>query len=463
MSNFSQKTKRSFYTRVVICLLASALLLPTWISAEVAYEKPPRRKTSELAIPKEILQGKNHKLGPYVENDGYMNIYDLRTEFGDIKVRGTYFLIKRISEIDAIDYLKTNYPTTSVAGKAAVNTAKGIVIGPIKGAQKLYETVSDREKLEKTARAIPGGVVNLFSAAATAIGDVATYSYKTGKSVVTGETEESKMQFDKAYAFVEKHALDYVGYNDAFRNTAKVVQVDPYTENHLLYDELRRVATVEASAKVGSKFVPGLYSIPGVGTANKYLGYAQKTATYDDPEEVDKLNAKVLTALGEGDDVGEEHKLNVAALMSNVSYSPPMRRAIVDALKQLENVPYVEDLIVSSSKAPSRETAMFFVRAIEHLGKASRSGKKFAAFVPGAKIPAARLNSGGMIIPLPVDYIVWTKEVATILGYFEKEAKAHKASTTLLVEGRVSPKATKELKALGIDTIAERTQFLAGS
>lgn len=423
------------------------------------YEQPPVLSASDV-VPDSLLKGNYHTLSDRVVNDGYMNSYILKTKFGDFKIKGNYFLIKRISELDALAYLKENYASVDVAGKAAAKTAKGMLLGPVRGAKKLYDTATNTEKLKKTAKDIPSGIANLFSVAARAVGDAASYTYKTGRSVATGDVEETERLIDDGAEFVQEAALDYVGYNKAFMQTAKALKVDPYSSNGKLRSELRRVASLEASVVVGSKFAPSLYSIPGVGTANTYLGFAERAATYADPEEVEDLNRKILSALGKDSD-SEAGRLRVDRLMENDFYSPPMRQELVLAIRALEAAKNVENLIEMSNRAKSREAARFYVASIGMLARKQKAGERFTEIIPGVLLPVAVSAQNNLIVSLAVDHLVWTEEVAKIFHYLKIKVQKHTKGvyTRVLITGSVSERCKQELKALGAKEVIEKVKF----
>ncbi len=438
-------------------VMCTSLICTSPVNAQ-SFEKPPTLKASQV-LPTKLLKGNGFEVGEQVLNDGYMNTYILKTDYGTLKVRGTYYLVKRITEVEPIRYLDENYGSLTVAAKGVGNTAKGIVTGPVKGAQKLYDHVSDTDKLKKTAKSIPGGIVGIFQVAADGVSAAADFTYETGKSIVSSDTEKRDLQFDKAVTFVEKHTLNYIGYNDAYRSLAKSLKVDPYSLNTILHDEMKRVASVEATVKVGSKFAPGLYSIPGVGDANKYLGYAEKTATYEDPEELEELNQKMLRTLGH-DDESKEEKLHLEELLKNASYSPPMRNELAVALKSMEKVTNIDTLINQAAKVKTRTVANFYLQAISKLAEQHKV-LTFKHIVPDLLLPAAVSNAGELIVPLPVDHLVWTPEVARIFTYFRKSVlKAGECeSAKVLLAGTVSSQCRKELTGLGASEIIEKVKF----
>lgn len=254
-----------FIRAAFIIIVVTSFLQPLKSTAQ-RYEPLPKL-SAQAFFPTSTLKGSNYSVDSSVKNDGYMNTYFLRSRFGNLNVTGDYFLLKRITEIQTLEFIEKNYPSDMVATKAVGGVAKRIVTAPINATKKLVNTISDGDKLKKTLKSVPSGIANIFSLAADAVGDVANFTYNTGKAVVSGESGDTSKQFAKAGELFEHEALNFVGYNRAYREIAKELKADPYTNNQLLRAELKRMASIQAAANLGGKFVPGV-SVPLVGTAN---------------------------------------------------------------------------------------------------------------------------------------------------------------------------------------------------
>lgn len=445
--------------RIILQSFAAILIFGHISAYSQTYETPPML-SAQSVLPRDLFNDEEYKIEDRVFNDGYMNLYTVRSRFGDAEIRSTYSLVRHLTEMHALYYLEQNYGSATVATGAVGTVAKRIVTAPIIMTKKVYDTVTDTEKLRKTVRGIPGGIFNLFSAAAGAVSDAGSFVYKTGKSVVSGSSGSTGDQMDKAADFISDQTLKFIGYNRAYRELARDLQVDPYTDNSLLHSELRRVASIKSVAHVGGKFAPG-YSIPFVGTANHYLNLAERTALYDDPKEVEELNAKILETLGSG---GEKTALeaDAEAFFENPHYNPAMRNSILESIKIL-HAGAVEDLaylLNTAGMAQSKEIAEFFVQAIGKLGK-YQAENPLKAIVTDGLLPGAVAKDGKHIIPLALDYLVWTKEVAEIFkNYHSKvEPRYGVQYTIVFLTGDISPRCEMELRRLGADSFVRHADF----
>jgi len=374
-------------------------------------------------------------------------------------VRGTYFLVQRISELDALEYIDENYSSRAVAAGAIAGTAEGIVMAPIRGVEKVYDTVSDTKKLGKTIRSVPGGIASLFSMAADAVGDV----YSAGRDVVRGSSaKESKgggISISQGAEVAGDKALDLIGYHKAFREFARELNIDPATENELLRSELRRVSTIKTTVKIGSRFVPAVPSIPGVGSANRYLGYAQQAAMYDDPDKVEELNRKLLSSLGQGEQ--GQTVPEYEAFMANKYYSAAMRRQVLENVEKLKELRHVSALLIEAGQVSSREGAHFYLQAIHKLVELHKGKEPLAQIVPDVLIPAAISRNNTLIVPLPVDYLVWTEDVSDVFKRFKRSARkaGTMTRTRLLIGGGLSSRCRTELMSLGATEIVTGVAF----
>jgi hypothetical protein len=88
-------------------------------------------------LPRELLTGPNYKVKDVVISDGLINIYELDTLYGPLKVESTALLLKRINELKAInriDQLKGTEVYGNAFKQAAagpLKTAEGLVTDPV--------------------------------------------------------------------------------------------------------------------------------------------------------------------------------------------------------------------------------------------------------------------------------------------------------------------------------------------
>ena len=102
-------------------------LIPTLIAvagaAENGFEESTDVKASDI-LPDRLLFGEHHRVDELVRNDGYLNYYVLRSDYGDWEVAGTPLLAVRVREVEALATLD-DVSKTKVFVKAAADAGVG--------------------------------------------------------------------------------------------------------------------------------------------------------------------------------------------------------------------------------------------------------------------------------------------------------------------------------------------------
>lgn len=443
------------YPTILICLLTLAMILiegaaPHLLASDKGFESAPVFQARDI-LPPDLLEGAEHKVAPEVKNDGYMNHYRLSSRFGDFEAVGYPMLQRRIHEIYALALLE-EHTRTKVAVETGKEVGTNVAESTVAGVKKLGAMASDPEELGDTLRAVPGGVVNLFHFAADTVGTGVDFVAETGKEMMDGSDEGGGQEGtgSKLTQKAGELALDYSGYSKASAKWAKELEIDPYTDNELLRSEIRRVATVEATVGFAGRFTPKPPSIPGLNEANKWLNTLEGVSLYDDPAKIAELNLKVLESLG----MSEEEVLKFAG---NEYYTPTTRTLLISGIKSLEGVDKSGDLLILASAAKSRAGAWFFVQAVQQLSRLHQK-RPFTSIITDLAIPSAITKSGHYVVPMPVDHLVWTEDVATILNDAHETVGREFAigSSEVVVAGTVSPRSRAELEKQGFNVVEKR-------
>jgi hypothetical protein len=90
------------------------------------------------------------------------------------------------------------------------------------------------------------------------------------------------------------------------------------------------------------------------------------------------------------------------------------------------------------------------VSVAEHLERVSKE-RPLKRIVTSLYLPAAVTSTKVLYVPLSVDYLFWTSEVAGIFDDFKTRVTLEEkfASVEVRVRGRVSPRARQGLEKLG--------------
>lgn len=415
------------------------------------FEKPVILKASEILAP-EIIKGPNHTVSEQVTNDGYFNNYTIKSDFGTFSVEDQALLETRIGEMAALAELD-KFSSSSVFADAAYKAGKGIVLAPVNIVKKTAKTVSDPEKMADTLSAIPEGAEKLFSwvyrqgkNAANAVGDTFSGSSETPKKRETAAEEKSTAQavgdtLDQGAAF----GLKYLGYTKRQREWFRKLKVNPYTSNDLLRDEVMRVAGIETAVGTAFKFVPGLGLLGELSTFNTWYERAEKLSLYEDPDSIAKKNQKELVALG----VPEEL---LKCFAENKAYTPWSRRFISSSLSTLgAEVSGHSNFIRAACKATNEPSTLYFVSVAEALEK-RHARAPIRSIVASTYLPAAMMKDGTLFVPLSVDHLFWTEQVAGFFREFEQQVikPSKPVRVQVVIRGKTSNRAREALMKLGV-------------
>ncbi len=423
------------------------------------YESAPILAASKILSPT-ILNSPDYTIQEQVYNDSYMNNFTVNSNFGVFFATGEMQLENLVHEIKVLKEIEQKYPSQSVAQDAALATGKKIIVAPVHAVEKVVDTVSDPNALKKTITAVPRGVTNLFKFAASTVeaGVDLVSNTNTDTSKSAQKSDSTSVKLNDVTDYVSDKALDLTGYNQAATALMKEYALDPYTQNQRIRSEIRRVAGIQSGVGIAGRFIPSVATISGVGSFNHYVDMAGSVAAYEDPKKLEALNTKVLDAIGKND---QQKASWDDSFKNNQSYTPLTRAILLNNLKLLGDIRGRAGFIQMASNAQDSETAQFYVTASHKLLKLHQQQEALKELVTDVKLPAALSKSNKLYIPLPVDHVVWTKEIAQIFRNFKSRIvqKYKVSSTTVILSGTISPRCSQELKILGADSVLVNQRF----
>jgi len=373
---------------------------------ETTFESGGRVET-KMFIPEDLMKGSLHTVGEQAENDGLVNTYFLYSGDNAFAVSTGIALRTRIREIYAIDKLQSMSKTDEF-GKAMANAGK----------QKLDSVAGIVRDPLGTIKRVPQGASRFFGR----IGE----SLKGGQSEGEGNALQSITGVDKA-----KVAL-----------SAKL-GVSPYSTNQ----ELQELLTNTARAMAGGGFlIAGATAIVGgpVLTVLNVNQNLQQTLVNSTPSDLRIINRKKLFALG----VTRE---NADEFLMHPWYSPWHETIITDALATIGRDP--TQFLEQACRALTEQDANYFQRLAQILARYHKT----TAPLKSIRIESGRvcaIDSGGkLVIPLSCDYAIWSEPAAGRVEDFSKllQDRSEIKGLALWVDGKVSDRATLELKSRKID------------
>jgi hypothetical protein len=423
--------------RTVLCLTT---LLGLGAAGDKPYEAPGDLKASDF-LEAPLLQGPDYIVEPKVTSDGIFNTYTITSNFGTWKVQGTNLAAIRAHEVGAIAQLKNVDKIAVAAGgvaASAVNIGKGtlsVVTHPVETATGFGDGVS--RLFGRVGRGASRATEKMGSdeAAASAV-DPENLSASAGAEKTAGQSTAGK-----AVDATGEVAKDLIGVNSAMRSWAKKLQVDPYTRNEVLHNELRDVAQYDAGGRFAVNLAPGGIILTALAT----------TATVNDliwmkePDELVTLNEKRLKDMGVRPEVSRAFRLNP-------QYNLTREVRLLASLDALPGAAGRPEFVARAAGAKVDADAEFYMESAMLADLFNRTEATVSAIVPGLPGACVIAGEGHRFACLyPLDYVYWTEGFAGHVDRITMRAETEypAAHRELWLTGRASERAAKEFAARG--------------
>jgi len=385
------------------------------------FQTPPLTLKASGVLPEKLLKGPNHRIKEDVQNDGFINIYQLTGTYGPMRIKSTELLVMRINEIQALHHMdelkKTKVFTDAIKEgvKAPFRTVKGMVTEPV-------DTVSG----------IATGIGRWFS-------DI-------GRSITVDDPHQEN---------VLKTAI---GKSAAKRKFAYEYGIDPYTTWPPLQDSLDAVAWTAVSGGLTTKVAFGVIKKP-IGQVLRATGttHQMKQLVRDkSPAELEKINRAKLKIFGLSDHV-------IDFFLTNPYYNPQETTLLVGALESLKNTKNISIFIEAAARAHSPSIARYMRTQAQMMENYYNNVAPIETFVEYDNIPFIKRQGGIIAGFFALDYVAWTAQLSNkeMVVSLAIEKRGGGAGKELWVEGLVDPVARKALETRGwkvIDRAAKKQQ-----
>jgi hypothetical protein len=387
------------------------------------FETVPGRPASDL-LPAAMVSGVNFHVVDPVQGDGLMNHFVVDSRFGTFTAYGREALASRIREVAALTELAKKSNADLLAGgvtsgvESEVKTVAGVVTHPV-----------------GTVTGIPKGVAHLFHGYTARAQEAGAQLQNAGGSAGAAGGRTVSDDVSKGEKAARSYADRYLGVTSAERGWYKKLGVDPYTDNQVLRDAIRKDAKIEAAGSFGVKFA-GIPAIPGIGIAQR----AMDSIYNEDPAAIRQRTRKTLE--GYGLSAGEtESWLNTKYL------SPTRQLLLLTVAAELKGVAGLAELFRHSSDLASDEEAQVYLQSAGLLVVAHKA-KPLKAIVPGVRLPTAELPDGSLVVCGAFEAVYYTAGVAQAEEALRRALPPQREGVgrEVWLEGTVSDRARAELK-----------------
>jgi hypothetical protein len=407
----------------------ATLVLTAAVSLAVAaaYEAPRTFKASEILTPAQV-KGPRYEVAPEVATDGYLHVFQLKTDFGAVEAEGKSILLLREYETGAIAQLDEVSKTgvfVKAAGDSLVKTGKGVAMA-----------VSDPAA---TAKGMGAGLKRFGSnlgRSAKRTTDKAVDSVAGDDKKDESKKADDKSSADKAAEAGEGIANSVLGVNGAARRWAQKVGVDPYTTNPVLRKSLIEFGRIDAAGGLAAKIAVPIPPVVGTTATVGNMVWGQ------DPQALMKHNEQLLKDAGTTAD-------GLKKLYLSKGFTLSLMTRFASALGTVK-AKGMGDYVETAAEADTYREAAFFVQSAEMAAQAHKQ-TPVAAVLTDSRALVAKLADGRAAVLLPVDWIRWSEAFDKASAEVASRAKAELGATKLELRttARLSPTAKGELTGRG--------------
>src|SRR6266478_587087 len=375
-------------------LLLSGVMLAAVAAGAADYETPVNKNVTDV-LPAEQAKGPRYAVRDPVVADGYMYHYQLVSDFGPFEVTGTGALRKLAREIWAIGELR-NITGSEVFLKALKEQA----------AKPLMFAKNVITKPGETFSGVPKGVGRLFSNSSTSV------------SNTLDPSQESRT---KELLQVGAFKREYAGRYD----------VDPYSSNKVLQEELDKIGTAGAVISVTS--------------LSQSFNNLLKN---EPPARIRNVNETKLQQMGVAPDLAKRY-------LDHNAYTPRHDLILVDSLARITAATGRDAYLNASLAALDEVEANFFVNTAQIMRGYHETQGPITAITMIEALTIAQTRNGTAMIPFALDYGVWTANADKLSQHLKSNYKADgfNGKFEMWVTGTLSPTAKQELQARGFTVV----------
>jgi hypothetical protein len=231
--------------------------------------------------------------------------------------------------------------------------------------------------------------------------------------------------------------MDLLGVNKAKRRIAKQVGADPYTTNPVLAKQLDDLARAAFAGGVSLDAALAV-STAGVATAISATATVSNLVWDKSPEDIRTINETKLAAMGVDANV-------TRAFVTNRWFTPTLSVPFVEHLTQMPAAKGRAAVVALAGDVASEGEARFMLNAVDMARRISTEKDPVVTLDLAGRILMVRTRGDRIVVPAPVDYVVWTEPVKA----FAERKNLKGARRNILVTGITSARAREGLQASG--------------
>jgi hypothetical protein len=401
-------------------LLVFGFLVFTSLTACAETDEPfesPGTVPTVKVLPADVRSGEGYTLADTARADGFALGFTIHTAaFGEFEATSAHQLNIRLLEIRALEVLdrmktsKTFAKALGKAGAAPAHLVKNLATRPV-----------------DTLSAVPKGI------------------YKGGKKAVTWLAGDRRQRAETE----DGATKEAIGFSRRKRALAKKLDVDPYSSNLKLQDELDRIAWASFSGGITLTAAFAAVAIPPVANLVYKTANLQKTTselvTSLSGGDLHRRNRQILRDMGMDPDA-------VETFLDNPHMSPYHKTAITVALEGLQGVSGRAEVVALGTEVADEEQGIRLQRTAELARGYHANVEPVEALVRFGDELVLRTQSGKLVATLPADRLMWTQSTSDLGTAMQGHTRSDSeiAGREIWISGAFSDGARGGLEELGI-------------
>ena len=190
------------------------------------------------------------------------------------------------------------------------------------------------------------------------------------------------------------------------RNYSAEFDVDVYSSNAVLQDELDRVGWASALAGLSLSAVTAPISNPVVtgAKASRIADQVGSILTEEPPSRLRIINEEKMRSMGASEEL-------IEVFLDHPAFTPRHDTIIADSLSQLGQVQGRAGFFTAALEATDEESANFYQHKAEILLGYHQDVSPLVEIANHSGLIVAKAINGSVLIPIPVDFAMWLPSV----------------------------------------------------
>ncbi len=389
--------------------LLFSLILAGWLSPAVSashfHTRPPQNSAeTEFRVAtldilgEDWMSGKHHQVYPYAVLEGDMLRYQIRTEDGDITVKGTQDVRVYIYELYATEILRMR-STPGVVLQSTGARMVNLVKTPVRVAKGLGSRAGEVESLGDAALFIPELTVDVAGGLLNGVGEL----FVTGERLTSGVGATRCKGFNcvkKAGSDIWSGANSLMGKHNAARKLHREFGTDPQTENKDYRFQIDRIAYAESYIGTAVKIGVGNAGIEAISPVMQGVGYynnGEFISNYEDAHRRRNFEKDQIEAWG-------EDRMRIEAFYKSKIFTKQQRREFFKLLNPIGDTDVKRRLFDEAYWAQDRAAARAHLSRARHISAMHARGE-ITTFDRDTYFPSYKTRSGRRVTPVYGDLL----------------------------------------------------------